>query len=173
MLLVVLFAIPAAAQDFNGKWVLLERDSLGYLVYKPCNGSRDAYFLLKDKEIEFNWWMDGVERSFITNRAFFEDRCTIIADSSYWEEDGSNKKRMNPQKWEIEIVDEKRQLVIIRMYHPKETLGKYAFSWMAMPEEYAKKLRVINCDEYWKEKKGKGYQISRYPELKFLPVEYP
>jgi len=129
--------------DIPKKWIMLERDSLGYLVYDPCNGGTPV-ITIDSGYVTIYWRLDAPSKLVINkftrltgNRSFYIN----AADQ------GGNMEF-------TAILKNDRQVLALW------TFGD--FKWVMTPYENKEKFRQVDnpCPTEMK------------PENQFLPVEY-
>ncbi len=128
--------------DIPDKWVMLERDSVDYLVYSPCNGSTPKISIDKNYIVIF-WQLDAPDTLSINKFTIGKD------NKSFYITDRNGNSIVT-----VEIKDAKRKLVL------------WSFSgdnkWVMTPQEFSEDFRKIKnpCPTEMK------------PEKQFLPIEF-
>ena len=85
---VLFFCLQVAAQNKTGhsfpkKWVFLERDTSGYVIYRPCEG-RIANLKINGQYISLAWQLDYPERYKMTSIIKINhSRYIILAKNAY------------------------------------------------------------------------------------------
>ena len=124
-------------------WIKLERDSLGYLIYSPCDGGTPRIYI-DSGYVKIYWQIGGPDRYSIDkftrlkgNRSFY---IGTLMDTQFVE-------------FTAEIKDPKRKLVLWTFYDMK---------WVMTPVEDTTDFRLVDnpCPH------------QMLPEKKFLPVEF-
>jgi len=105
--------------DIPKWWTMLQRDSIGYLIYHPCNGSTPKISIDKNNLI-------------IYGQLDAPDTVTI---NKFTLETGNKSFSINASDITVEIKDAKRKLVLW-------TFGEY--KWVMTPLEFKKDFRQIN-----------------------------
>lgn len=129
--------------DIQKKWIMLERDSLGYVVYNPCDGGTPRIYI-DSGYVTIYWQLDGPSKLSI-------DKFTRLRGNQAFYMNATNES--GTIDFTVEIKDAKRKLVLW-------TFG--GMKWVMTPVEQAKYFRQVNnpCRD---EKK---------PEKQFLGVEF-
>lgn len=129
--------------DIADKWIMVERDSAGYLVYDPCNGSTPM-ITIENGYINIYWQLDAPSKLVINKFTRLKGNKSFYVNAS---DEGVNLE------FNVEIKDAKQKLALW-------TFGE--FKWVMTPFEYKSKFRQVDnpCRTVMK------------PEKQFLPVEY-
>ncbi len=130
-------------KDIPTKWIKLERDSLGYLVYTPCDGETPA-ISIDSGYITIYWQLDAPEKLSIEKFTRLKGNKAFYINAF----DGTDNTEFN-----VEIKNGKKHIILW-------TFGD--FKWVMTPFEYKSTFRQVNnpCPTEMK------------PEKEFLPVEY-
>lgn len=129
--------------DIPKKWIKLERDSSGYLLYKPCNGGTPV-ITIDSGYVTIYWQLDAPEK---------------LAIEKFTRLKGNNAFYINAANQNIsidfnaEIKDDKKELILWRFMDNK---------WIMTPFDNRERFRFIEnpCPTEMK------------PEKQFLPIEY-
>jgi hypothetical protein len=139
-------------KGIDNYWIKVERDSLGYLIYDPCDGSNPS-ISIKNGTITVYWWLEGNIKMEITkmDEKKGHQGFTIYARNDY--KDG---------KFDVKIVDADRKLVLWDFILYKGDTKSTFFSWIMTNEKFSERFRKVDnpCPE------------NKIPEKKFLPNEY-
>ena len=130
-------------EDIPKKWIKLERDSMGYLVYKPCNGGTPV-ISIDTGYVTIHWQLDAPEKLAI------EKFTRLKGNKAFYINAGNQNSRFD---FIAEIKDNKKSLILW-------TFG--GNKWITTPFENKKNFRQIDnpCPTEMK------------PEKHFLPIEY-
>ncbi|MBX7225497.1 MAG: hypothetical protein K1X55_05670 [Chitinophagales bacterium] len=146
----IIFSFQAYAQsgwhslnEIPKNWTMVERDSLGYLVYNPCNGNTPK-ITIDSGYITIFWQLDAPTKLSIDKFAI------IIGNKSFYintYDDGESTE------FTASLKDNQQQLVLW-------TFGD--FKWVMIPAELENSFRTIDnpCPNEMKQEKS------------FLPLEF-
>lgn len=129
--------------DIPGKWIMVERDSIGYLVYDPCNGETPM-ISIDSGYVTVHWRLDA-PRKLVVNKFI---------------------KLTGRQSFFIVAADEFGNLELTAtMKDEKQNLVLWTFNdfkWVMTPFENKDSFRLVDnpCPNEMK------------PEKQFLPVEF-
>lgn len=146
--------------DFPKDWVMLERDSLGYLVYYPCDGSTPQIKINKDT-LTIQWQNEEqktlIEKfTRVTDDKFFIKCWGTIA--------GEDLLELPTINFEVRVVDRKRKLVHwkwVRDFKPPVYI-RDSTSWIMTPIDFIDDFRKVD----------NPCETMKKPEKEFLPIEY-
>jgi hypothetical protein len=130
-------------RDIPKKWIMVERDSIGYLIYDPCNGETPMISI--DSGYVTVYWRLDAPRKLVINKYI---------------------KSKEQQSFFIDAADEFGNVVFTAiMKDNKQNLVLWSFDdhkWVMTPLENKKSFRHVDnpCPTVMK------------PEKKFLPVEF-
>lgn len=124
-------------------WISLQRDSSGYLIYKPCNGSIPQIYI-DSGFVTVYWQLDAPTKYSINKFTRLSGNKSFYINAS----DGQENREFT-----VEIKDAKRKLVLW-------TFGE--FKWVMTPLEFKKNFRQI----------GNPCLTEMKPEKQFLPIEF-
>jgi hypothetical protein len=133
----------SSLNDIPKKWIKLERDSAGYLVYKPCDGGTPV-ISMDSGYVTIHWQLDAPDKLSI-------DKFTrLVGNKAFFIHAASHNTRID---FTAEIKDGKLKLILW-------TFG--GNKWMMTPYDNRKNFRLIEnpCPHEMK------------PEKQFLPIEY-
>ena len=130
-------------RDIPRKWIMVERDSIGYLVYDPCDGGTPM-ISIDSGYVAVYWVLDAPRKLVVNkftrltgNRSFFIDAADEYGNIVFT----------------ATLKDEKQNLVLWTFDD---------FKWVMTPFENKDSFRLVDnpCPNEMK------------PEKQFLPVEY-
>jgi len=129
--------------EIPAKWIMVERDSLGYLVYEPCNGGTPMITI--DSGYVTVYWQLEAPSKFAINKF-----TRLKGNKSFYISAGGEDGNL---EFTAFMKDDNQNLVLW-------TFGD--FKWVMTPYENKKMFRQIDnpCPTEMK------------PEKQFLPVEY-
>ncbi|HNP48831.1 MAG TPA: hypothetical protein PKK99_02800 [Bacteroidia bacterium] len=129
--------------DIPKKWILVERDSLGYLIYDPCNGGTPI-ITIDNGYVTIYWQLDGPSKLVINKFTRLTGNKSFYINAS---DEGGN------MEFSAVLKNDKEKLALW-------TFGD--FKWVMTPYENKVEFRQVNnpCPTEMK------------PEKQFLPVEF-
>lgn len=124
------------------QWIKVEKDTDGYLIYDPCDGSTATIEFVKTG-IFINWGIEG--------QNYYIDKFTRLTGNKAFRMDAGNTVKGFEIK--ARIVDSENGIVLWEFDGVK---------WLMTPKENQKYFRIIknNCIS------------EKRAELEFLPIEY-
>lgn len=147
---------------FPNSWTMLERDSIGYLVYAPCDGSTPKIYIEKDSTLILQWQL---EKSEFKIKEITKTKNNIYLINCYGTFE-NNTLIANDQNiiFQIKLVDKKRNLYL---WSWLTDFGEHlnimdTTKWVMTPTKYVDKFRKIDnpCPTEMK------------VEKRFLPIEF-
>lgn len=126
------------------KWIRVEKDKKGYLIYEPCDGNTPSIDFTKNKnlvEINYNLESENIDYEYIT---YIQNDNNLFIDIS--------KNKKNIKSFRIKEFDSKNQLVTIEFDGIK---------WLMTPFENIDCFRKL-------ENVCKDHKVS---ELEFSPID--
>ncbi len=133
--------------DLEGKWIEVERDSIGYFLYQPCDGQTPNIIVSNDS-ITLNHQIEEPTILPIDKISITKDSITIYTNTE-----------ILTAEFIFKIVDPNADHILFKWNYPKyENKGKQVIAKAAS----VKKMRNIEnpCD------------TGKVPDHQFLPVEY-
>ena len=132
-----------ALGEIQQEWTLVERDSLGYLVYYPCNGNTPR-ITIDSGYITIFWQLEAPARLAIDTFSRLKGNTSFYINAY---------DDVESIEFTASLKDEQQQLVLW-------TFGD--FKWVMIPTELENRFRTIDnpCPNQMK------------PEKSFLPVEF-
>lgn len=129
--------------DIPKKWIMVERDSLGYLVYEPCNGETPI-ITIDSGYVTIYWQLDGSSKLVINKFTRLTGNRSFYINAA---DEGEN------MEFTAMLKNDKQKLVLW-------TFGDY--KWVMTPYENKEEFRQVDnpCPTEMK------------PEKQFLPVEF-
>lgn len=133
--------------DLEGKWIEIERDSIGYFLYQPCDGQTPNIIVSNDF-ITLNHQIEEPTLLPIDKISITKDSITINTNSE-----------ILTAEFIFKIVDPNADHILFKWNYPKyQNKGKQVIAKASA----VKKLRNIKnpCD------------TEKVPDHQFLPIEY-
>jgi hypothetical protein len=129
--------------DIPKKWTKLERDSIGYLLYKPCDGGTPV-ISIDSGYVTIYWQLDAPDKLPI------EKFTRLKGNKAFYINAGNQNTRID---FTAEIKDSKQKLILWTFGDNK---------WIMTPFDNRNNFRFIDnpCPTEMK------------PEKQFLPIEY-
>ena len=125
-------------------WIHIEKDSIGYLNYDPCDGEAEQ-IKITENYITFNWRLEDPETFKITKSKFVDRNKKFIFNAV-------NTKYRNRIKGSARIIDAEKGVVLWQINDSK---------WLTAP--------LAKITEYRKIENVCVY--DKKMELEFLPIE--
>lgn len=141
-----------SVDDVPKQWITLERDSVGYLIYKPCDGST-ARMTIDSTYITVYWQLDAPDKLLIDKFTTGADNKSFYIHATY-----DNCKI----DFNVKIVDIKRKLVLWKFKFNCNNEGGFEEKWLMTSTEFTDKFRLIDnpCGSI------------KIAEKYFLPIEF-
>lgn len=119
--------------DIQKKWIKVEKDENGYLIYEPCDGETPTISLNNDS-IYIKWQIEPAFK-------FYRDKFTLITGKKSFRMDAYDKQNNTTFDVVAKIVDSKNGLVLWEFNDEK---------WLMTPIENIEKFRHIknNCPNF-------------------------
>ncbi|MEO6671772.1 MAG: hypothetical protein ABIN36_19970 [Ferruginibacter sp.] len=132
------------------QWILLNRDSLGYLIYDPCDGST-PYINIDSGFVSIYSQLEGPDK-------FAINQFTIGSDKKSFYVHATNEG--STLDLNAKVVDSKRKLVLWSFNCDKK--GNHCERWVTTASEFLREFRIVRnpCDS------------EKIAEKVFLPVEF-
>ena len=150
VVLLIIMSMNSVAQktwesldEIKIKWIKVERDSLGYLVYEPCNGETPM-IIIDSEYLKIHWQLEDPRKLAIK-------KITRLTGSSSFYISASDK--YGNMEFTAIMKDGKQKLVLW-------TFGE--IKWVMTPYENKNMFRQID----------NPCPTERKPEIQFLPIEY-